>query len=687
MKKALAIVLAVISGAAAAQDLTVTPSFDASQFLPRISAIQLQLSREITPEDGRLAIFIDQTDVTALFNVEQQKIVYQPDKLPLPAGAHELILYLVPAEGGWRELTRIPIKVLTRMGFEKALIQPAADFTGKAQPYASNAPDENQPVRDSFEDGTLQMTISSEHLRNGFALRTASQITGVTYRNEALRFGQLGDDAPPVDLGSYRIDLQRGSTVLSVGHLGFGSLRHLVNGFSSRGIALKFGEGRMVSLQLAALNGSNIVGWDNFFGLGENNHRIYGATVGLEAIPRRPGGLRIEGTVFGGSLLPFSGFNQGAVLTAEESDGGGLRVVASDPSQRFTVDAGYTSSTFHEARDRQVEDGLDVTPIRSRTNNAQYADATVVLLRNRNLGRIPTNVSITARHERVEPLFRSVGAPVQADLQTNGADLTATFGQVSAQLSHVRTRDNIGGVESILTTKTRRTAVGVGIPLNLMVRNPKIRAAWFPTLTIQTDLTHQFGTHVPVNSGFDETHVPDQMSTNGSAALQWQIGNYFRIGYRLGQSHQDNRQLGNENADFTVTSNAVSFGFTAGQRLNASIDLSLDENDSELERRKDRTRRYGTNIAWTLFGQTAVGATITMSEADNNFGTLDQRGTVGFLELSSGFPLTRKGAPGRQGRVFVRYSEQQDRTINRDFGFNSDRRGTTVTSGVTLSVH
>jgi hypothetical protein len=674
-----------LCAAASAQELTVTPSFKTDQYLPRTQPVELRLNRPLLPADGRLAVFLDQADLTTLFTIEQERIVYHPEKLPLPPGQHELIVFIVSPGGTWREIGRAQIKVLSRRGFEKAIVKPAADFTGKAQPYATNEPADNQPTRATFEDGTVQMTITSEHVRPGFAIRSNGQITGVTYRNEALRFGELGDDAPPIDLSAYRVDLQRGSTVLSVGHLGFGSLRHLVNGFSSRGVALKFGEGRMLSLQLAALNGSSVVGWDNFLGLDERAHRVLGATVGLEMIPSRPGGLRLETTLFGGSLLPFSGFNQGAVRTAEKSEGAGLRVVASHPSQRFTVDAGFTGSTFREARDGEVEDGLEVTPIPSRTNNAEYIDATVGLLQNRAIRKVPASLMLSAHHERIEPLFRSVGASVQADLQTDSADLTGSIGALTAQLSHARSRDNIGGVDSILTTKTRRSSLGIGLPLSAVVQSPRINAIWFPTLTLQADLTHQFGTGVPVNSGFDPSNVPDQKSSNGSAALQWQLGS-FRVGYRLAQGHQDNRQTGRENADFTTTSNAISLGFAPGQRLNVSLDLSLDQNESELEQRRDRTQRYGTNISWTLFGQTALGVNVSTTAADNNLRTLDQRGTVGSLELSSGFSLTKKAAANRQGRVFVRYSDQQDRSRDRQFGLDTDRRGATITSGLTLSI-
>ena len=174
-------------------------------------------------------------------------------------------------------------------------------------------------------------------------------------------------------------------------------------------------------------------------------------------------------------------------------------------------------------------------------------------------------------------------------------------------------------------------------------------------------------------------------SRNVIASVDWQLG-LFRVGYRLGKSLQDNRQFSRENADFTTFSNAVTVGYTPLQRLSLSVDLSLDQNESLEDGRRDRTNRYGTTIAWTLFGQTALAANISNTSAANNFQTLDQRGSVGFLELSSGFSLARKPATNRQGRLFVRYSDQRMRSHDTVFNQTTDNQGTTVTSGITLSV-
>ncbi|HXI13018.1 MAG TPA: hypothetical protein VNM92_10265 [Thermoanaerobaculia bacterium] len=532
----------------------------------------------------------------------------------------------------------------------------------------------------------MQMTIRSEHERPGFAVRSEGQITGVTFRQEALRFGEKQDRAPLIDLSTYRVDVQRGSAVLSIGHLGYGSLRHLVNGFSSRGVALKYGEGKRLSFQLALLNGSSIAGWDNFFGLGQDKHRILGGTVGAELIPSRPGGLRVETTLFSGSLLPLSGFNQGSVQTAEESNGGGLRLQATSKNQRFTVDAGITGSRFNEALDEEVESGLAVTPIPSRTRRAQYADASFVLLQNRTLGKrkTATNLALSVRHERIEPLFRSVGVSLQADLQSDTVDLTWGIGPFATQLSHTRTQDNLAGIETILTTKTQRNALTVGAPLATVFGAAEKTAKYFPIFALQLDQTHQKGSGLPPNSDFEPANLPDQISLNGGASLAWQVG-IFQIGYRIGKTLQDNRQIGRERADFDTSTNAVTIGFAPGQRLNVSFDVSREENGSEEDGKRDRTNRFGTNVSWTLFGQTALAGNISQTLGNNNLGTSNQRGTDGFLELASGFKVPL-GAQKRQGRAFVRFADQRARSKDLVFGTSSDRQGATVTSGVTFSL-
>ena len=117
------------------------------------------------------------------------------------------------------------------------------------------------------------------------------------------------------------------------GHATFGTNRHLINGFGSRGLTLSIPLSKRSDLSVAALNGSSIVGWNNFFGLDRRKHQILSATLGFEFIGQRPGGLRLEAAALSGSLQPIAGFNQGVINDAEQSKGGSLRLVRSEQAQ------------------------------------------------------------------------------------------------------------------------------------------------------------------------------------------------------------------------------------------------------------------------------------------------------------------------------------------------------------------
>ena len=130
--------------------------------------------------------------------------------------------------------------------------------------------------------------------RGRFGSQTQFDFAGSTFQPEALRFGTLGKEAPQIDLSSYLVQLQLGRAKIAIGHTSFGSSRHLINSFFSRGITLTVPITKRFDFSVAAMNGTSVVGYDNFFGLGKSKHQLQSATIGVELIPKRPGGLRLE---------------------------------------------------------------------------------------------------------------------------------------------------------------------------------------------------------------------------------------------------------------------------------------------------------------------------------------------------------------------------------------------------------
>lgn len=642
-----------------------------------------EITLDGVPADARLAVMLDTLDITSLCErIAPERVRYHGRGPTLPAGTHTLRVHEVEADGTWRELGAFPIRLLSPRGFVSTRYEPAGDLTGKGQFGAQEFPLQEASERAQFHDATARTSFRTELVRPSFTLKGEAQVAGVTFQNEALRFSTERERAPRVDLAGYRVDVQRGTTVFSAGHLNIGSLRHLITGFQSRGLALTVGEGRTVSLQLALLNGSNIVGWDNVLGLQSERHRIWSATAGLELRPSQPGAMRMELGLFRGSSEPLTGFNQGGVVTAETSRGGAVRLQTSAVQGRLRVDAGVTRSRFDDSFDAEVEQDIVVTPIEERTAAAQYADVSVDLLQSRAVLRTKVSASLRLRHEEIEPNFRSLGAPVQANLRTDGVESALSIGSVSATFAHTRTQDNLGRLDSLITNRTRRSTLQATIPLSSMLRAALARR-FSPTISLQADSVHQFGDELPASGDFTIFDLPDQKSRNLQASLDWQLG-VWRVGTRFTHTLQDNQQLGNETRDFVTNGGALSFDWAPQSRFSFGGEAGLDRNRSEEQQQTDSTFRWTARTNVVLYREVTLAATVSNDRAWDDLETRDSKSLDTSIELSSGFRLSRTDR--RKGRIFIRWVERSGTVHERQFGLQDARRNSAFATGLTLRV-
>jgi hypothetical protein len=266
-------------------------------------------------------------------------------------------------------------------------------------------------------------------------------VVGVSYRNEALRFAQKGEAAPRVDLADYLLGVKNTHVALGLGHSAWGAHRQLVSGFASRGVTSLLKMGRVADLSLAALNGSSIVGIDNPLGLADSDHRVLAATLGVEVISTRPGALRLSASLLDGSVLPIAGVNQGAVQDAEQSRGLGLQIVATDPAARLQFDSGVARSRFDNPAAPPLAPGPAPIAVQETTRDARYLDASYAVVRGASIGSATQmNLTVGFHHSRVDPLYRSVALPIAADVEQNSADLTASAGPATSQMSLQRSR-------------------------------------------------------------------------------------------------------------------------------------------------------------------------------------------------------------------------------------------------------
>ncbi|MEZ4417959.1 MAG: hypothetical protein R3E10_19550 [Gemmatimonadota bacterium] len=664
---ALAVLCMAPAGAGAQQPggLGVRTSLSQNEAVPVDAGIEITFDRVLERPAERVAVFIDRTDVTGLFRRLPQAMRYERGVITLPRGRHELVVYLVEtASDRWTEVLRQPFQTLGRLGFTSGKTDPSLTAA-----YVSRLTEEYEPEAAApgaaSENIDLQFRISSEHVRQDLRMSSQLALVGASKQEKALRFYQRGEDAPRVDLSSYLLQAANGPVQLSVGHVSAGDQRHLVNRFSSRGATLALQPSSRIGVSVAALGGSNEVGWDHLIALDDGGHRLVTGAVGVEALST-PGALRLELTGLTGSVRPQSGFNQGVVNDSEESRGVALRVTAQALSRRLRLDAGLASSTFDSPDDPTLSQGFEVVDVREETSRARYLEASLDALRDLKLSSTRSvRLTLGFRHERVDPLYRSLGAYAQADRLQNQYDVSGDVGGVTLQANYGESRNNLDDIASILTSRTERSQVNVGVPLARVLGST---TRWLPALQFRTDRTHQHADDLPTDGGFSASHAPDQVSLNQSAQADWRLGR-VTLGYQWNRSQQDNRQVGRENADLTVTRNSANLRMSPHRKLNLSVELGLEASENLERDETDETTRWGASLQWQVFDRSQFSVRFSDTSTENLLLTRRRLNNQVDAQWSSVLPYLSR----LQGQYFLRYTRSEMESSDATFG-QDDRR-------------
>ncbi len=739
--------------------LAVAASFADKQSISPDEPIELTINRQLAQGEGRLAVVIGATDMTDLFTVSAQNLKYGAGKsFPLPLGETALAVYLVAPDGDWKELARFPLRVgetagaetkpenaetkpenaeakteeaeaktesqsttgadangqpapdpaaqpaeppaRRRFGFDKLEIAPQLNIGFKSQFAETHFPGLNKPARPTFADAIAQGTWKSEMARGSLNMRQQFDIVGSSFRNEALRFGDLQGNAPKVDLSSYLMQFQQGTVKFNAGHSSFGAHRHLINNFSSRGLTLSIPLGPRADISLVSMNSTNIVGYDNFFGLANRRHRMQGGVLGFEALKSRPGGLRFEvGALDAWFTSNRQNFTQANINDAERSRGYSARLLARDKSERGRLDAGFTRSYFRNPDDPLLDQGANALSSRAVIRNARYIDASYNLFKDFVLRRAPAPASVPApggsddtqpaaasqdashpaaepkklnltlnfRHERVDPLFKSIGANTQADIFRNEAEFVGSFGELNFTAAHTRFNDNLAGIRSILRTDTRRLAFAINTPLQGLFGGgpPSEPNPFLPRVGYTFERVRASADFIPIGGGFDQPGaIPDQANIVESFVAEWQIKE-FRLAYRLNHSLQDNRAVGRERSDLQNFTHNASFGWNPLTTLELNLELNFEDANNREQARTDRTMRFGGVVNWRATDRQTFNLTLSTIGAGDLARTAKNFNNE--FDLQWSYRLTRENEnrfKKVQANYFIRYANRFARARN-----------------------
>lgn len=689
--------------------LKISVNFTDKETITPGEQIELRLNRPLERGEGTPAIIIGQTDVTDLYTLTGQTLRYSHKAPPLPAGDTKLTVYLVTSNENWKEVATFRLHVKSRegeqvqtivrpqenakpgrYGFEKFEIKPALTLNIKSQSTLLYFPHSNRPDRINFVDLSLQGSLQVNIARAGFQSQSQFDFVGTTFQKETLRYGEKGDAAPHLDLSSYQTQIHRDKFKVTVGHNSYGTNRYLINNFSSRGITVAAPLNSQIDFSASVMNGTSVVGWDNFFGVQRQKHRIVTGTFGYEFLPKRPGGFRFEASLLRGSRLPINNINESSLTDREQSSGAGAGVVMSDKAGRFQLDAGYARSRFNNPVDPQLDRNSSVVPVRETTREARYLDLSYQLLRDFSLTKDKkANLSFAYRHNRVDPLFRSAAVFVQADRLDHQFELTAGVGGgINATLSHYRSSDNLDNIPSVLKTLTRRNAFNVSLPLvSLLGKTLDAEAypKWLPAISYALDRTYQFAPLVPVGGGFENPNtVPDQSSANQTFNAGWQFER-LRFNYHFNQSFQDNRQLRREQADLKTQLHGFALGLTPHRKFDLTFDLASERAANFETDRLDRTLRASFNLNWQTTTKSSFAANVSSVFAGDVAKSTSSRNADFDLQWAWRFGAAEKSGEKARGQFFIRYANRYTRAVDNLFSIKNLTKTQTMNAGLSFT--
>lgn len=662
-------------------------NYGPDEWIDRNTPLTIQFNRDLTPADGRPSVWIDSEDVTGICTIQSDHIIYPADMISLPAGKHVLKVYFVREDEQWDDPEEFSLNVRTIGGFEEVTATSGLTLTNKGQLAEQKDPEEPVSDRPTFQDITGQLNLKFLAEKNGWQMDAESQIVGVSFERDALRFRDLEEDAPKIDLARYQITAKNRGSTITAGHLGHGQHRHLLNGFQSRGLMYNQSVDEYLDISIAGTYASNAVGWSRFTGLTDPGHRVVSATVGFEAVETSPGALRLETTGVFGSQKPRNSFNRESILDSETSRGVGARVLSTLWDRRIRSEASVAMSSFRNPNDQNLSQGQELVPVFTENRLAWYGDMSAQLIRNMDiLSRLRMNLRTGYRFTRIDPLYEAVGVFVRGDIEEHQFSAAASAGPLNINMEHRRTEDNLDNLPSVLKTLSRQNNFQLQLPTKNLLNNNSDFPRWLlPNLDYRFNYLHQFGAEVPPEGGFDETHVPDQINHLYQASAAWQNRDWS-VSYRFQKSYQNNRQPGRETNDFVRTGHVASFRVKPFSFLDLSTNLNYDLNENMGAQETEVSRKLGFSLhirpVNSLNLRGAYQPSRTFDRADTRLRTHTQVS----LEANWRFQFMKNHSNPPAASLYLRFSKQQN-FIDDTFRELPDENMTwTLQSGVTLNL-
>jgi len=529
----------------------------------------------------KFQVLLGNSDISSLFEFNNQQLVFAGG-IPLPAGEN-IIKVNQRIEEQWLPVGESSLQILSSGGFKQAHWTPRLELNINSQLDEHVSGDAEESDKPTYTEITASLGLSSHHQSDDLAIDSNFNLFAVSNREQAIQFGGRSNQANKLDVADYSVNLTKGNHQLVVGHTSYGDNALVIDNLSRRGISWQYQNESELSFNGAVLSGSDIVGYNNFFGLSDYSEQyINSLGFGIKVLAESRISIRLEGNYLDAEKLSQNDFGISEITSSEKNQAMGMRIIASDSENRFDADLVFAISRYTNPNDPELDLGDQLVKLETEKAIAHNLNMSYLLVQDwQTPWGSDTSLTLTVNHSRTDPLYQTITAFVQANLENKMVGTQFQIGNVSGNLGFQSSRDNLDNLESLLTTKTELNNFSVSAPLATIfaVESKQLSSnSWMPDLDYSYQKTHQFAISVPdvLNSGFNEdSHLPDQLTTSHDVASSWQF-DFFSFAIQSSHSTQDNRQLGREQSDFSNLQHSANVNWQ--QNDNTAWVFSLSKN-------------------------------------------------------------------------------------------------------------
>jgi hypothetical protein len=633
-------------------------------------------------------ILLGDSDITSLFELQDRQLVFLGG-IPLPSGENEILVSQF-VDGQWVEIGSHNLNVLTSNGFKQAKWTPRLEININSQLNESVSGDSVESERPTFNDASANIGFSGYHQNDALTMETNINLFAVSNREQAIQFATRNNLASKLDVADYSVNLANGSHQLIVGHTSYGNNSLLIDNLSRRGVSWQYQNDNELTFNGAILSGSDLVGYNNFLGLSDYSEQfVKSVGVGFKVLKDSRISLRIEGVYLDAQKQSINDFGVGAVTSSENNEGMGLRVTAADAESRIDADLTLGLSSYNNPQDAELSQGDTLVELKVKDALAHNLNLNYLLIQDweTSWGTI-ANISVNANHSSVAPLYQTLTASIQANVESSRLGAHYQFGNLTGNLAVQTSRDNLDNIVSLLTTKINIDSFSFNAPLAQIISDfvSQENSVWIPILDFSFQKMHQFATNSPdfQLSGFnDNSHLPNQLTTNNQLTSSWQ---FEAVSFSLQSIHseQDNRQVGREQSDLTNLLNSVNLNIQQNESTSWGVSLSknraLNQEDSNVQISQSASVSYN----WQSLEHLAFAVNYGFSKETDSLNKTKNTSTTFALSIAKNLINGDWWLPF-DGNVTLRLNYNDSKQVDNVFEQNSYFGTSTAQLGINLS--